>query len=62
MSKVESIDSFGTFKKKMFAHIGKDCYESFKRSQLKEGDILISIAGALGRTAIVTDDILPAEY
>jgi len=59
--KVESIDSFGTFKKKMFAHIGKDCYESFKRSQLKEGDILISIAGALGRTAIVTDDILPAN-
>lgn len=59
--KVESIDSFGTFKKKMFAHIGEDCYESFKRSQLKEGDVLISIAGALGRTAIVTDDILPAN-
>lgn len=59
--KVESIDAFGTFKKKMFAHIGEDCYESFKRSQLKEGDILISIAGALGRTAIVTDDILPAN-
>jgi type I restriction enzyme, S subunit len=59
--KVESIDAFGTFKKKMFAHIGEDCYESFKRSQLKEGDILISIAGALGRTAIVTNDILPAN-
>jgi len=59
--KVESIDSFGQFKKQMFAYIGEDCHKSFKRSQLKEGDILISIAGALGRTAIVTNEILPAN-
>ena len=59
--KVESINAFGRFIKEKFAFIGEDCYKSFKRSQLKEGDILISIAGALGRTAIVTDNILPAN-
>ena len=32
-----------------------------KRSQLKENDILFSIAGTLGRVAIVTPDILPAN-
>ena len=32
-----------------------------KRSILKENDILFSIAGALGRTAIVKKDILPAN-
>ena len=59
--KVESIDSFGGFIEKMFAYVGEDCHKSFKRSQLQEGDILISIAGALGRTAIVTNNILPAN-
>jgi restriction endonuclease S subunit len=34
---------------------------SFQRSQLKENDILFSIAGALGRIAIVTNEILPAN-
>ena len=32
-----------------------------KRSQLKEGDILFSIAGAIGRVAIVTKEMLPAN-
>ena len=59
--KVESINAFGRFIKEKFAFVGEDCYKSFKRSQLKEGDILISIAGALGRTAIVTENILPAN-
>ena len=31
------------------------------RSQLQAGDILFSIAGALGRTAVVTEEILPAN-
>ena len=34
---------------------------SLKRSILCEGDILFSIAGTLGRTAIVRNDILPAN-
>ena len=32
-----------------------------KRSQLKNGDILFSIAGAIGRVAIVTEEMLPAN-
>ncbi|MBP0904956.1 restriction endonuclease subunit S [Mariniflexile gromovii] len=59
--KVESIHSNGNFIPSMFAHVGNDCHDSFKRSQLSEGDILFTIAGALGRSAIVTKEILPAN-
>ncbi|TMP83382.1 MULTISPECIES: restriction endonuclease subunit S [unclassified Pseudoalteromonas] len=59
--KVESISSTGAFNKSKFAYIDNDCHESFKRSQLEKDDILFSIAGALGRTAIVEDSILPAN-
>jgi type I restriction enzyme S subunit len=59
--KVESIALDGSFIKTKFAHISIDCHNKLKRSQLKEGDIIFSIAGALGRTAIVTDEILPAN-
>jgi type I restriction enzyme S subunit len=59
--KVESIHSNGSFIPSMFAHVGSDCHHSFKRSQLNEGDILFTIAGALGRSAIVKKDILPAN-
>ena len=44
-----------------FNHISEDCNNVLKRSQLAENDILFSIAGALGRVAIVTKDILPAN-
>jgi type I restriction enzyme S subunit len=59
--KVESITSEGRFLPHKFAAISEECNESLKRSQLKEGDVLFSIAGALGRTALVTRDILPAN-
>lgn len=59
--KVESIHSNGNFIPSMFAHVGNDCHNSFKRSQLSEGDILFTIAGALGRSAIVIKEILPAN-
>ena len=59
--KVESISLTGQFIEQKFAHINPDCHEALKRSQLKAGDILFSIAGALGRTAIVSDEILPAN-
>lgn len=59
--KVESITSEGRFLPHKFAAISDKCNESLKRSQLKEGDVLFSIAGALGRTALVTSDILPAN-
>ncbi|HAP69258.1 MAG TPA: hypothetical protein DCR04_05950 [Flavobacteriales bacterium] len=59
--KVESLTENGTFIESKFAHISEEGNEALKRSQLKENDILFSIAGALGRTAIVTEDILPAN-
>ncbi|MGV9002819.1 restriction endonuclease subunit S [Flavobacterium sp.] len=59
--KIESITANGNFIANKFAHISAKANETLKRSQLKEGDILFSIAGALGRTAIVSKDILPAN-
>lgn len=59
--KIQSIDNEGNFIKSKFAYINKDCNDNLKRSQLQVGDILFSIAGALGRTAIVTQEILPAN-
>lgn len=59
--KVESIHANGTFIPQMFAHVGEDCHNSFKRSQLRNNDILFTIAGALGRSAIVNNEILPAN-
>jgi type I restriction enzyme S subunit len=59
--KVESLDENGGFIENKFAFIDSDCHESLKRSQLAESDVLVSIAGALGRTAIVTADVCPAN-
>ncbi|GAA4815559.1 type I restriction endonuclease EcoKI subunit S [Marinicella pacifica] len=59
--KIESISENGKFIKEKFAYISTEAHKALKRSKLKEGDILFSIAGALGRTAIVTNDILPAN-
>jgi len=59
--KVESITPNGQFLPNKFAAISDKCNESLKRSRLKEGDVLFSIAGALGRTALVTKEILPAN-
>ena len=59
--KVESLTEDGRFLPSKFAFVSEACHTEFKRSQLREGDILISIAGTLGRTAIVSEDILPAN-
>lgn len=59
--KVESIGLNGIFIPNKFAHITENCQAVLKRSQLQKGDILFSIAGALGRVAVVTDNILPAN-
>ena len=59
--KVESISETGHFFFEKFAHISMECNEKMQRSQLQENDILFSIAGAVGRSAIVTRDILPAN-
>ena len=59
--KVECLTTNGEFIKNKFAFISEECNQDLKRSQLKEGDILFSIAGALGRTAIVNKEVLPAN-
>ena len=59
--KVESITENRKFISSKFAHISEECNEKLNRSQLKENDILFSIAGVIGRTAIVHEDILPAN-
>lgn len=59
--KVESISESGCFLVDNLAHVSDDCHNALLRSQLKERDLLFSIAGALGRTAIVDKSILPAN-
>ena len=59
--KIESITDTGEFIEEKFAHVTPECNESLKRSKLNEGDILFSIAGALGRVALVNAKILPAN-
>ena len=59
--KIECFDENGGFIDTKVAHISEECHKKMKRSQLKNGDILFSIAGAIGRVAIVTEEMLPAN-
>lgn len=59
--KVESLTKKGNFIPDKFKYITDDAQEALERSQLKKNDILFSIAGALGRTAIVNAAICPAN-
>jgi type I restriction enzyme S subunit len=59
--KIECFDENGGSIESKVAHISEECHKKMKRSQLKNGDILFSIAGAIGRVAIVTEEMLPAN-
>ena len=59
--KIECFDENGGFIENKAGHISEECHEKLKRSQLKAGDILFSIAGAIGRVAIVSEEMLPAN-
>lgn len=59
--KIEAIDDDGHIIKDKLSFVNEECYRSLERSQLYEDDVLFSIAGALGRVGIVTQDILPAN-
>lgn len=59
--KIECFDENGGFIESKVAHISEECHKKMKRSQLKNGDILFSIAGDIGRVAIVTEEMLPAN-
>ena len=49
--KIECFNENGGFIESKVAHISEECHKKMKRSQLKNGDILFSIAGAIGRVA-----------
>ncbi|MCK7633666.1 MULTISPECIES: restriction endonuclease subunit S [Shewanella] len=59
--KVESVDEIGNISQSKFAYIDAETDQILARSRIKENDLLISIAGALGRAAIVKKEILPAN-
>ena len=59
--KVESISSDGQLIASKFAKISEGENANLKRSQLRSGDILFSIAGTLGRVAAVEERHLPAN-
>ncbi|MDR6413468.1 restriction endonuclease subunit S [Pseudarthrobacter sulfonivorans] len=59
--KVETIATNGTYLPDKVAHIDADTHNLLGRSQLRQDDILFSIAGALGRTTIVDKSWLPAN-
>ena len=59
--KAESISESGESLLDKVAFIDAATNKLLKRSQLKEGDLLISIAGVLGRVGRVSKEILPAN-
>ena len=59
--KIETIDSRGELIPDKVGYISSVCHSAMKRSQLFEGDLLFSIAGAIGRCAIVPSWVLPAN-
>lgn len=59
--KIEAIDKFGNLVKENLAYIDELTNRALYRSQLQKNDLLISIAGALGRMFIVKDTVLPAN-
>ena len=58
--KVENITDNGDFLGP-FDKISEECNSAMLRSELQAEDILVSIAGTLGKTAIVDEEILPAN-
>lgn len=58
--KVENISSNNTLMDN-FMHISDSCNQDMKRSELMQNDLLFSIAGTLGKVAIVDKKILPAN-
>ena len=59
--KAESLDERYNIIDTKMAKISPECHNSLRRSQIKDGDILFSIAGTLGRTAIASKETLPAN-
>jgi len=59
--KIESVAEDGKIIASKVAHISSDAHAALARSQLAAGDVLFSIAGAMGRSAVVDPSLLPAN-
>jgi len=59
--KIETLEDDGRIIPEKIAFIDEETNRLLRRSQLRAGDILFSIAGALGRTTLIKDEILPAN-
>jgi type I restriction enzyme S subunit len=59
--KVENINQYGIDVSSINQFISEEANQALQRSQLLEGDILFSIAGTIGKTALVHKDCLPAN-
>ena len=59
--KAESIMSSHAIDKNKFAHIDEETNALLKRSIIQSGDIVFTIAGTLGRFALIDDSVLPAN-
>ncbi len=59
--RVENISSDGTISGGELRFIDEETHGLLSRSILRDKDLVFSIAGALGRSALVTSDIIPAN-
>jgi restriction endonuclease S subunit len=59
--KIENIKDWKINKSSIGDFISNECHDALKRSQLAEGDVLFSIAGTIGKTAVVDKDSIPAN-
>ena len=59
--KIENVISGRIDLKSIYQYISQEAHDSQKRSQLEEGDVLFSIAGTIGETCLITNDVLPAN-
>jgi type I restriction enzyme S subunit len=59
--KVENLTEVGTFDKSKLNFIDEETDQLLSRSRIQNKDILFSIAGTLGRIALVNESILPAN-
>ena len=59
--KAESIADSRFLNPKMFGHVSESTHSKLRRSQLQTDDLLVSIAGYLGRMGIVRASDLPAN-
>ena len=59
--KGESINDDHSFNKALFAHIDSETDKLLKRSRILENDILFTIAGTLGKFALVDKSVVPAN-